>query len=172
MTIQVGESLPHGILQEYQAMEAEGCRIGPNDFVVTERARGKRVLLFGLPGAFTPTCSAKHIPGYLEQHAALMAAGIDEIWCLSVNDAFVMHAWGLDQHVGDKIRMLADGNADYTRQLGLELDLTGRGMGWRSQRYAMLVADGVVQWLAVEPPGQFGVSSAAAVLHTLQASST
>jgi len=127
----------------------------------------KKVDVFGLPGAFTPTCSAKHLPGFIEKHPELKAKGVDKIACLSVNDAFVMEAWGKAQGADGKVDMLADGNGDLTRALGLEMDATGYGMGKRSKRYAMLVDDGVVKWIAVEQPGQFEVSSAEAVLKAL-----
>ncbi len=129
--------------------------------------KGKKIIIFGLPGAYTPTCSAKHVPGYVANHAALRAKGVDEIWCISVNDAFVMGAWGRDQKVDGKVRMMADGSAEYTRKLGLEQDLSARGLGMRSQRYAMLVDDGVVKTVNVEAPGQFEVSSAEAMLRLL-----
>ena len=125
---------------------------------------GKKIAVFALPGAFTPTCSAKHMPGYVEQAAAFKAAGVDEIWCLSVNDAFVMGAWGREQHTAGKVRMLADGSADFAKATGLTLDLTARGMGLRSNRYSMLVVDGVVKTLNVEGPGKFEVSDAATML--------
>jgi peroxiredoxin len=125
---------------------------------------GKRIALFALPGAYTPTCSVSHVPGYVANAEALKAIGIDEIWCVSVNDAFVMGAWGRDQKVGGKVRMLADGSADFTKAVGLVLDLTGRGMGLRSNRYSMLVVDGVVRSLNVEGPGKFGVSDAETML--------
>jgi len=120
--------------------------------------KGKKIAIFALPGAFTPTCSAKHVPSYLENYGNLKGKGVDEIWCLSVNDAFVMGAWSRDQKAGGKIRFMADGSADYTKKLGLELDLNARGMGTRSQRYSMLVDDGVVKTLNVEAPGKFEVS--------------
>jgi glutaredoxin/glutathione-dependent peroxiredoxin len=120
--------------------------------------------LFALPGAFTPTCSAKHVPGYLEQHAALVAAGVDEIWCLAVNDAFVMGAWARELGTAGKVRMLGDGSADFAKAAGLTLDLTARGMGLRSNRYSMLVKDGVVKSLNVEGPGKFEVSDAGTLL--------
>ncbi|HEY4803246.1 MAG TPA: peroxiredoxin, partial [Paraburkholderia sp.] len=132
-----------------------------------KEAAGKRVVIFGLPGAFTPTCSAKHVPGYVEHYDALRAAGVDEVWCVSVNDAFVMGAWGRDQRTSGKVRMMADGSAALTRALGLEQDLSARGMGIRSQRYAMVVDDGVVKTLNVEAPGKFEVSDAASILATL-----
>ena len=165
--IQVGEKLPQAIVYELIEDEREGCTIGPNSFSVTGQTAGKRVVIFGLPGAFTPTCSAKHVPGYVEQAEKLRAAGIDEIWCVSVNDAFVMGAWARDQRTSGKVRMMADGSAAFTRALGLEQDLSARGMGIRSQRYAMVVDDGVVKTLHVEAPGKFEVSDAASILATL-----
>ena len=124
MTIKVGDRLPAGTLQEYNDVEKDGCPIGPNPVSIEDLTRGKKVVLFGLPGAFTPTCSAKHVPSFLANYAELKAKGVDTIACLSVNDAFVMGAWGRDQHADGKIRMLADGSAAYTKALGLELDLT------------------------------------------------
>ena len=165
--IKVGEKLPDAIVFELIEDEREGCTIGPNSFDVREQTVGKRVVIFGLPGAFTPTCSARHVPGYVEQADALRAAGVDEIWCVSVNDAFVMGAWARDQHTSGKVRMMADGSAAFTRALGLEQDLSARGMGIRSQRYAMVVDDGVVKTLNVEAPGKFEVSDAASILATL-----
>ncbi|CAG4921861.1 peroxiredoxin [Paraburkholderia gardini] len=165
--IQVGEKLPDAIVYELIDDEREGCTIGPNSFDVREQTAGKRVVIFGLPGAFTPTCSAKHVPGYVEHAAAFQAAGVDEIWCVSVNDAFVMGAWARDRHTSGKVRMMADGSAAFTRALGLEQDLSARGMGIRSQRYAMVVDDGVVKTLNVEAPGKFEVSDAASILATL-----
>jgi peroxiredoxin len=167
MTIQVGEQLPEGKLQEYIEVETAGCTIGPNTFAVRDLVRGKKIAVFGLPGAFTPTCSAQHVPGYVQEADALKAKGVDEIWCLSVNDAFVMGAWGRDQKVGGKIRMMADGSAAYTRALGLELDLTKGGLGMRCQRFSMLVDDGVVKKLNIEAPGKFEVSDARTLLHQL-----
>jgi glutaredoxin/glutathione-dependent peroxiredoxin len=165
--IQVGEKLPQTTVYELIEDEREGCTIGPNSFDVHEQTAGKRVVIFGLPGAFTPTCSAKHVPGYVEQAEKLRAAGIDEIWCVSVNDAFVMGAWARDQRTSGKVRMMADGSAAFTKALGLEQDLSARGMGIRSQRYAMVVDDGVVKTLHVEAPGKFEVSDAASILATL-----
>jgi glutaredoxin/glutathione-dependent peroxiredoxin len=166
--IQVGEKLPQATVYELIEDEREGCTIGPNSFDVHEQTAGKRVVIFGLPGAFTPTCSAKHVPGYVEQAEKLRAAGIDEIWCVSVNDAFVMGAWARDQHTSGKVRMMADGSAAFTKALGLEQDLSARGMGVRSQRYAMVVDDGVVKTLSVEAPGKFEVSDAQSILATLR----
>lgn len=167
MTIQVGDRLPDGTLQEFIEVETEGCALGPNKFQVNDLVKGKKIAIFGLPGAFTPTCSAKHVPGYVELYAQLKAKGVDEIWCVAVNDAFVMGAWGRDQKTQGKIRMMADGSAQWTKALGLELDLTAGGMGIRSKRYSMLVDDGVVRQLNVEAPGKFEVSDAATLLKQL-----
>jgi peroxiredoxin len=158
--IKVGDKLPAGNLQEFVEVEGNGCSIGPNTFDVQKASAGKTIAVFGLPGAFTPTCSAKHVPGYVEQADALKAAGVDEIWCVSVNDAFVMGAWARDQKTAGKVRMLGDGSAAFTQAVGLPLDLTANGMGVRSQRYSMLVVDGVVKTLNVEAPGKFEVSDA------------
>ncbi|MGZ5129649.1 MAG: redoxin family protein [Caldimonas sp.] len=158
--LKVGDKLPAGTLQEFIEVEGNGCTLGPNTFEIDKASAGKTIAVFGLPGAFTPTCSAKHVPGYVEQADALKAAGVDEIWCVSVNDAFVMGAWGREQKTGGKVRMMADGSADFTKAAGLTFDLTSRGMGVRSQRYSMLVKDGVVKSLNIEAPGKFEVSDA------------
>src|SRR5579875_1320502 len=134
------------------------------DIDTGEFFKGKKVVLFALPGAFTPTCSAKHLPGFVEKAAEIRSKGVDTIACLSVNDAFVMEAWGKQNNADGKVRMLADGNGDFTRAVGLEMDGSGYGLGKRSQRYAMIVDDGVVKMLNVEKPGSFEVSSAEAVL--------
>ena len=167
MAIKVGDRLPNGTLNEFIEVEKEGCTIGPNTFKVEDMVKGKKVAIFGLPGAFTPTCSAKHVPSYLANFDALKAKGVDEIWCISVNDAFVMGAWGRDQKAGGKVRMMADGSADYVKKLGLENDLTARGMGMRPQRFSLLVDDGVVKSVNVEAPGKFEVSDAGTMLKTL-----
>ena len=167
MTIKVGDRLPAGSLSEFIEVETAGCTLGPNEFKVEDLTRGKKIVLFGLPGAFTPTCSAKHVPSYVASYDKLKAKGVDDILCMSVNDAFVMGAWGRDQKTGGKIRMLADGSATWTRALGLELDLTPKGMGVRSQRYSMLLDDGVVKSLHVEAPGKFEVSNAETMLKDL-----
>lgn len=167
MTIAVGDKLPEGTLQEFIEVEGNGCSLGPNSFKLPDIALGKKIVIFGLPGAYTPTCSAQHVPSYLKHYDALKAKGVDEIWCMSVNDAFVMGAWGRDQKVGGKVRMMADGSADYTRKLGLEFDLTARGLGIRCQRFVMIVDDGVVKHLDIEAPGKYEVSSAEAVLKHL-----
>ncbi len=162
--LKVGDKLPAGTLNEFIEVEGNGCTLGPNSFEVNKIAAGKKIAVFALPGAFTPTCSAKHVPGYVEQADALKAAGVDEIWCVSVNDAFVMGAWGRDQKTGGKVRMMADGSAAFTQAAGLTLDLVARGMGVRSQRYSMLVVDGVVKSLNIEGPGKFEVSDAGTML--------
>ncbi|NIO42335.1 MAG: redoxin family protein, partial [Burkholderiales bacterium] len=137
--------------------DTPGCVIGPNEFEVAEQLKGKRIALFGLPGAYTPTCSGKHLPGFVEK-ADELKKKVDEIWCLSVNDAFVMGAWGRENGATGKVRMMSDGNAELTKALGLVLDLTARGIGVRSQRYSMLIEDGVVKKLNVEQGGKFEVS--------------
>src|SRR5471032_34259 len=158
--IKVGDKIPSVTLMEKQ----EG---GPAPVTADELFAGKKVALFALPGAFTPTCSAKHVPGFVQNSEALKAKGIDTIACLSVNDAFVMGAWGKDQGAGDKVRMLADGNGEFTAAVGLEMDGSKFGMGKRSQRYSMIVHDGVVKELNVEQPGAFEVSSAEHMLGQL-----
>ncbi|KJK24606.1 peroxiredoxin [Cupriavidus sp. 2MCAB6] len=167
--IEIGARVPDATLNEFFEVETGGCALGPNSFSAAELARGRKIVVFGLPGAFTPTCSAKHVPGYLAQAEALRAAGVDEVWCVSVNDAFVMGAWGREQNTEGKVRMMADGSAEWTRRLGLDQDLTARGMGVRSKRYAMVIDDGVVTHLWLEAPGEFKVSSAEAVLAALRA---
>jgi peroxiredoxin len=162
--IQVGDQLPATTLMEYSEVEGEGCSIGPNAIDVGKASAGKTIALFALPGAYTPTCSAKHVPGYVQHFDDFKAAGVDEIWCISVNDAFVMGAWAREQHTGTKVRMLADGSADFAKATGLTLDLTSRGMGLRSNRYSMLVKDGKVAILNVEGPGKFEVSDAGTLL--------
>ncbi len=164
MTIKVGDRLPEGKLAEFIETETEGCTLGPNTFNVSDLVKGKTIAIFGLPGAYTPTCSAKHVPGYVEHAEALKAKGVDEIWCISVNDAFVMGAWGRDQKATGTVRMMADGNADFSKALGLSADFSQFGMGVRSQRYSMLVKDGVVQQLNIEAPGKFEVSNAETML--------
>jgi len=160
MTIAVGDKIPSAKLK---TMTAEG----PKDISTDEIFGGKKVVLFALPGAFTPTCSAKHLPGFVERAAQIKDKGVATIACLAVNDAFVMGAWGKQQNTDGKVLMLADGSATFTKQLGLELDLTGPGMGIRSKRYAMVVDNGVVKALNVEAPGAFEVSSADAILKAL-----
>lgn len=165
--IAVGQKLPNATLYEFLDEATEGCSVGPNAFEVEKLVTGKKIVIFALPGAFTPTCSAKHVPGYVEHYDALKAKGVDEIWCISVNDPFVMGAWGRDLKVGKKVRMFGDGSAEFTKKLGMEFDLSARGLGVRSQRYAMIVEDGVVKTLDLEAPGKFEVSDAASTLKKL-----
>ena len=167
MAIKVGDRLPDGTLTEFIAEETPGCTIGPNNFSVSDLTKGKKIVVFAVPGAFTPTCSAKHAPSYVANHDALKAKGVDEVWCVAVNDAFVLGAWSKEQKAGGKVRMMADGSGTFTRAIGLELDLIARGMGIRSQRYSMLVDDGVVKALNVEAPGKFEVSDAETLLKQL-----
>ena len=162
--IKVGDTLPAVTLAEYSEVEGNGCSIGPNPVDIAKAAAGKTVAVFAVPGAFTPTCSAKHVPSYLQNYDAMKAAGVDEIWCLSVNDPFVMGAWARDQKTDGKVRMLADGDAAFAKATGLTLDLTGKGLGLRSNRYSMLVKDGKVATLNVEAPGKFEVSDGATLL--------
>ncbi|MFN6953526.1 MAG: peroxiredoxin [Acetobacteraceae bacterium] len=160
MAIAVGDSIP--------AMKImEGTAEGPKELDTGAFFAGRTVVLFGVPGAFTPTCSAKHLPGFVEHYDAIKAKGVDAIACMAVNDAFVMKAWGKDQGALDKITMIADGSAAFTKALGLELDLTARGLGIRCQRFALIAKDGKVTHIAVEAPGAFEVSSADAVLAAL-----
>ena len=167
MTIKAGDRIPDGKLAEYVQVETEACSLGPNPFNVAEQAKGKTVAVFAVPGAFTPTCSEKHLPGYLEAAEQLKAKGVDEIWCVSVNDAFVMGAWGQSQNVNGRIRMLGDGSATWTKALGLELDLTDKGLGVRSQRYSALLRDGVIEKLNLENGGGYSVSDAQTLLGQL-----
>ncbi|NRT56336.1 peroxiredoxin [Sphaerotilus uruguayifluvii] len=162
--LKIGDALPSATVYEYIEVEGNGCSLGPNAFDVAKEAAGKKIAIFALPGAYTPTCSAQHLPGYVRTAEELKAAGVDEIWCLSVNDAFVMGAWGRENAAGGKVRMMADGSADFTRAVDMVLDLTAKGLGVRSQRYSMLVDDGVVKTLNVEGPGKFEVSDAATML--------
>ena len=160
MTIKVGDRIPSASLKH---MTADGMQTITTD----QLFKGKKVVLFALPGAFTPTCSAKHLPGFVQNADTIKGKGVDTIACLSVNDAFVMNAWGKDQKAGDKVHMLADGNGDFTKAMGLEMDGSRFGMGQRSQRYAMVVQDGVVKALNIEAPGAFEVSSAESILKAL-----
>ena len=164
MTIKIGDQIPDGTLTEFIAVETEGCSLGPNAFPVADLVKGKKIAVFAVPGAFTPTCSAKHLPGYVQQIDAFRAKGVDEVWCVSVNDAFVMGAWAKEQGAQGKVRLLADGSGTWTRALGLELDLNARGMGTRSQRYSMMLDDGKITKLNVEAPGKFEISDADTLL--------
>ncbi|HEX6959213.1 MAG TPA: peroxiredoxin [Ferrovibrio sp.] len=160
MTIKVGDRIPD--VTVYVMSDQ-----GPQAMKTGELFKGKKVALFALPGAFTPTCSAKHLPGFVEKSQDLKAKGVDLIACLSVNDAFVMGAWGKQQNTGDKVMMLADGSGEFTKAIGMEFDLSARGLGVRSQRYSMLIEDGVVKTLNLEKPGAFEVSDANTLLGQL-----
>lgn len=160
MTIKVGDKVPSGVLTHM-------TKDGPQKITTDQLFGGKTVVLFSVPGAFTPTCDAKHLPGFVQHADKLKAKGVDTIACLAVNDVFVMNAWGTSSHVDDKVLMLADGNAEFTRALGLELDATGFGMGIRGKRFALVAKDGVVTHLNVEAPGEFRTSSAEYVLEQL-----
>ncbi|WP_426112084.1 peroxiredoxin [Massilia sp. PWRC2] len=167
MSIKVGDTLPNGTLAEFIESATEGCALGPNQFQVADLIKGKTIAIFGLPGAFTPTCSAQHVPGYVAHADAFKGKGVDEIWCISVNDAFVMGAWGREQKATGVVRMMADGNADFSKALGLDADFSKHGMGTRSQRYSMLVVDGVVKQLNVEQGGGLKVSGADTLLEQI-----
>lgn len=167
MTIKIGDSLPAAKLAEFIEVASEGCSLGPNTFDVAAISKGKTIAIFGLPGAYTPTCSAKHVPGYVAHAEQLKAKGVDEIWCVSVNDAFVMGAWGRDQQATGIVRMMADGNADFSKAIGLDADFSAHGMGVRSKRYSMLVVDGIVKQINVEEGGAFAVSNAETMLAQL-----
>jgi peroxiredoxin len=160
MTIKVGDKMPAGT---FKTMTKDG----PQNMTTEQLFAGKKVVLFSVPGAFTPTCDAKHLPGYVEKAGELKAKGVDTVACMAVNDVFVMNAWGKHGNVGDKVLMLADGNGDYAKALGLELDAKGFGMGVRSQRFALVVDDGVAKQVLVEGPGEFKVSSADHVIGQL-----
>lgn len=167
--IAVGQQFPDVQLTEFIAEESPGCAIGPQALQSAQALKGKTVAIFTLPGAFTPTCSAQHVPGFVAKSSELRARGIDEVWCVAVNDAFVMNAWGSQLGTQGHVRMIGDGNGELARTLGIELDLTGRGMGVRLSRALMLVKDGRVAHVAVEQPGKFEVSSAEALLAYLEA---
>ncbi len=168
MTIEVGQTLPAGELSESIEFDSEnGCPLKPENQDVLALTKGKKVVIFGVPGAFTPLCSSQHLPGYVEHADSIKAKGVDDIICLSVNDAFVMAAWGQQNKATGKVRMMGDGSAAYTKALGLDRDLTGGGMGIRCYRFAMIVEDGVVTYLGVEGSGEFGVSKAETILEQL-----
>jgi peroxiredoxin len=167
MTIKIGDRLPEGALAEFIEIETAGCTLGPNTFNVADLVKGKTIALFAVPGAFTPTCSAKHLPGYIQHAAEFKAKGVDEIWAVAVNDAFVMGAWGREQKATGIVRLFGDGSATFTKALGLDADFSKFGMGTRSQRYSMLIVDGVVTQLNVEAAGKFEVSNAETLLGQL-----
>ncbi|MDB4969448.1 MAG: anti-oxidant AhpCTSA family protein [Myxococcales bacterium] len=164
--INIGDRIPDASL--YESTEfGEACPINPKKLSVAEATQKKRIVIFGLPGAYTPTCSAKHVPGYLTSFDELKAKNVDEVWCISVNDAYVMAAWGKEQKGLGKVRFLGDGSGELTKKLGLEADLSGAGMGLRTRRFSMLIDDGVVKQLNVEAPGKFEVSDATTMLKQL-----
>jgi peroxiredoxin len=168
MAIKVGDKLPDGKLMESTEFDsATQCAMAPKEVNVAEALKGKKIAIFGVPGAYTPTCSAKHVPSYVQNAQQLKGKGVNEIWCLATNDAFVMAHWGRDQKALGKIRFLADGSAEWTKKLGLDLDLSARGMGMRMARFSMLVDNGVVKQLNVEAPGKFEVSDAGTMLKQL-----
>src|SRR5438128_3685871 len=168
MAIKVGDRLPDGKLMESTEFDSgTQCAMPPKEVNVADAVKGKKIAIFAVPGAYTPTCSAKHVPGYTQNSDQLKKKGVNEIWCLATNDAFVMAHWGRDQKALGKIRFLADGSAEWTKKLGLELDLNARGMGTRMQRFSMLVDNGVVKQLNVEAPGKFEISDAATMLKQL-----
>jgi peroxiredoxin len=168
MAIKVGDKLPEGKLMETTEFDSvTSCAMAPKEVNVADAAKGKKVAIFAVPGAYTPTCSAKHVPGYAQNLDNLKKKGVNEVWCIATNDAFVMAHWGRDQKALGKIRFLADGSAEWTKKLGLELDLNARGMGTRTQRFSMLVDNGVIKQLNVEAPGKFEVSDAATMLKQL-----
>lgn len=166
MTIEIGSRIPDATLYESKDF-GDACPLSPEKVSVATATKGKKIVIFGLPGAYTPTCSAKHVPGYVEQLAALKNKGVDEVWCISVNDGYVMAAWGKELGAFGKLRLLGDGSAELAKKLGLEKDLTAHGMGMRMQRFSMFVDDGVVKSVNVEAPGKFEVSDAGTMLKQL-----
>ncbi len=167
MVVKIGDHLPEGVLTEFIDSPTEGCALGPNSVNVLDSIKGKKIVIFAVPGAFTPTCSEKHVPGYVKHAADFKSKGVSEIWCVAVNDAFVMGAWGRDQKTTGIVRMMADGSAVYAKALGLDADFSKFGMGTRSQRYSMLVENGVITQLNVEQSGKFEVSNAETLLKQL-----
>lgn len=167
MTIKIGDLLPEGTLSELNDSATDSCPAGPVSWKVSALTEGKKIIVVGVPGAFTPTCSGKHLPAYIRLAADLKSKGIDEIWCISVNDVHVMGAWGRDQHAAGQVRMMADGNGTFSAALGLDVDLSKSGMGRRSRRYSMIVEDGVVRQINVEESGKFDVSRAETLLAQL-----
>lgn len=164
--IKIGDRIPDATLTESTEFGA-ACPVSPKPVSVAEATKGKRIVLFGLPGAYTPTCSANHVPGYVSNIDALKAKKVDEVWCVSLNDGYVMAAWGKEHDAIGKVRMLGDGNGELTKKLGLEVDLARAGLGTRMQRFSMLLEDGVVKQLNIEAPGKFEVSDAGTMLKQL-----
>ena len=165
MTIKAGDKLPDGKLMESLEFDSTTqCAMPPKEVTVSDAVKGKKIAIFGLPGAYTPTCSAKHVPSFVENLDKLKAKGVSEVWCVATNDAFVMAHWGKDQKALGKIRFLADGSGNWTKALGLGLDLNARGMGLRMQRFSMLVDDGKIKTINIEGPGKFEVSDGATMV--------
>ena len=164
--IKIGDRIPDATLTESTEF-GEACPVTPQAVSVAAATKGKRIVIFGLPGAYTPTCSAKHVPGYVQHLTDLKAKKVDEVWCVSLNDGYVMAAWGRDEKALGKVRMLGDGSAEFTKRIGLERDMSDSGMGVRSRRFSMLVDDGVVKQINVEAPGKFEVSDADTMLKQL-----
>ena len=164
--IQVGDRIPDAVLTESTEF-GDACPVAPSKVSVAEATQKKRIVIFGLPGAYTPTCSAKHVPGYLARLPDLKAKKVDEVWCISVNDGYVMAAWGREQKAIGKVRMLGDGNGDFAKKLGVDADLSGGNMGLRMKRFSMLVEDGIVKSFNLEAPGKFEVSDAGTMLSQL-----
>lgn len=168
MAIKIGDTLPDGKLMESTEFDqGTMCAMPPREVQVAEAVKGKKIAIFGLPGAYTPTCSAKHVPGYRDNLEQLKKKGVSEVWCVAANDAFVMAHWARDQKALGKIRFLADGSAHWAKALGLQLDLDARGMGMRMNRFSMLVDNGIVKQLNIEGPGKFEVSDAGTMLEQL-----
>lgn len=168
MSIKVGDRAPDASLGEYIETATDTCAVGPTTFQVSDLVKGKKIVVFSVPGAFTPTCSEQHLPGFAAKAEEFKAAGVDEIWCFAVNDAFVMGAWGRSQNVDGKIRLLADGSGDWTRKLGLEFDLSAKGLGVRSKRFSALLDDGVVKFLNIDESGGLEKSDADTLLQQLK----
>ncbi len=169
MSIKVGERVPDATLSEYIETATDTCAIGPNNFQVADLAKGKKIAVFAVPGAFTPTCSERHLPGFAAKADEFKAAGVDEIWCVAVNDPFVMGAWGKSLNINGKVRLLADGSGIWAKKLGLEFDLTSKGLGVRSKRYSALLEDGVVKQLNIDEDGGLHTSDADTLLKQAQA---
>jgi peroxiredoxin len=169
MTIQIGQSVPNATLAEAVEFSSEsGCPLNPSSYEVADLIAGKTIVLFGVPGAFTPLCSEQHLPGFIALADEIKAAGADEIWCMAVNDPFVMAAWGHQVNTEGKVRMMADGSATFTKAMGLERDLTAGGMGIRCYRFAAIIKEGVVTYIGIEGSGEFGRSKAETILDELK----
>ncbi|MCQ9617186.1 peroxiredoxin [Paenalcaligenes niemegkensis] len=164
MSIKIGDKVPDATLAQYIETATDTCAVGPNSFQVADLVAGKKIAVFAVPGAFTPTCSERHLPGFITKADEFKAKGVDEIWCVAVNDPFVMGAWAKDQNAGDKVRLLADGSGEWVRKLGLEFDLSAKGLGVRSKRFSALLDDGVVKQLNIDESGGLEKSDADTLL--------